>query len=310
MFRLIYGYSGGEYDDSLVELINRFNRVEYPDVGNPVSVEKYRRTWFEASWFKPSDLYLFILDDKVVGYLYAWISSDMLRSQLVVDPLLPYSIKENLLDEIFKWLRNKVLVEGTNNVVRIRAGYEYRFLHNFLMKRVSPVIIDYTATLMKFDPSKLGSLKRRIDEYMATSSVSVEKGDISDVDKVVEIYNDAFSIYPWFITWKVEDARRFYREHKLILYIAYINGEPVGYCDGEIYNNLFGDRIGYVYTLAVKRRFWGKRIGSILLYHMLREFIEQGIEDIYLDSIEGLERYYGRRGFNIVTRSLSYILYL
>ncbi len=308
MMRLIGSYGGGSYDESLVEVSNEFVEVEYPDVGSPTSVEEFRDTWFNASWFKPEDFCLVVENERVLGYGYMWLSSDMFRAMLRLRPSLTKSYQLMVVEKIIEWFRKKVVREGYTGLTRLRLGYEYRFLHNLLRELIEPITVDYTATFMKLDINKYRGLASKTNY----GDLEIIRGGLEHVKDIVEIYNDAFSQYPWFIPWELEDAKRFYRDRldKMIVFLAYKSGEPIGYCDGEIYTSISGARVGYVYTLAVKRKYQGKGVGTKLLYKLIDEMIRGGYTNIYLDAVDGLEKYYMRRGFQIVTRSLSYIIIL
>ncbi len=305
MLRIIPCYSGGIYDSSLVEMINRFKEAEYPDLGVRETIDELYNTWFKATWFKPCDYMLILLNDRVVGSTYMWLSNDMFRAMINIDPYLVDNVKYMVLEEIVNWMKDKVIREGYTSLARIRMGYEYRFLHNLLSKIFTPIYIDYTASLMILDHNRYRSFS---EKTVYPPDIVLEKAGLEDVDKIVEIYNDAFSIYPWFIKWELEDARRFYSSRKLLTHILYVNGEPIGYCDAEIYRNIVGEEIGYIYTLAIKKKYRGKGYGSILLKKTIDTLLEKRVRNIYLDAVEGVEKYYLERGFRIVNRSLSYIV--
>jgi len=96
----------------------------------------------------------------------------------------------------------------------------------------------------------------------------------------------------------------------MIILIAYLNNEPIAYCDASLYRSISGKKTAYIHTLAVKKKYQGRGIGSFMLYELIERVIREGYRDIYLDSVKGLEGYYLKRGFDVVARSISYIIHV
>ena len=75
-----------------------------------------------------------------------------------------------------------------------------------------------------------------------------------------------------------------------------------GYVDAERRTGFNGNTYGYIYTLAVHPKAQGRGVGRVLLQHATSELIKQGVKAVYLEAVQGLEKYYSRQGFKIVRR--------
>jgi len=285
-------------------MVNKFDNVQYPDIADQYNLRYLRENLLEASWFDPRELLLVIYDDKVAGYAYMWLAMDMHRLRIEFDPYMSHSYIHMLLDIIMKFVRDRVLVEKGNSLVRVVLSYEYRFLHNVLKQYLLPIYIDYTGSLMKLNIEKYGSIVRED----RTSNIRFRFGSLELVKDVVEIYNDAFSKYPWFTPWVVEDAERYYDTHGLKCFVAYVDDDPAGYVDFMVYKNIRGEKVSYIYTLAVKNKYQGKGLGKALTREAIQYLINNDIYDIYLDAVGGLEKLYSGLGFVTIARSVSYII--
>jgi len=139
----------------------------------------------------------------------------------------------------------------------------------------------------------------------------VREGGVEDYRVVADIYNDAFSVYPWFREWSYDDAKRHLERRRPLLLIAEtLEGEPAGFVAVRVFRALDGRDSAYVSTLAVARRFQRRGLGRALLAQALAKVLKQGVklDRVFLDSVEGLEEYYGSLGFRGVRRYVS--LYL
>ncbi|MET1159513.1 MAG: GNAT family N-acetyltransferase [Thermoprotei archaeon] len=308
MFRIVWGYRGGIYDRGFVEMLNEFVRVEYPDVGQEYNIGELYDTWFNASWFNPLDMCLAVGNGSVYGYSYVRVDTVPPRVIIRFDPRLSNSVVTNVVTGLLECSRHRLLSYGmTTPLVQLMASYEYRLLDRVYRSIFSHVIAKYTATLMKLDTKRYRVFRSKLGERR--DLVFRHRG-LESIKDIVEIYNDAFSIYPWFYPWSVEDAERFYKryQNEIFAIIAYSSDEAIGYCDYRVYENISGSRIAYIYTLAVKKKYQRRGVGTALLVKAIDYLLSSGIRDIYLDAVEGLEKYYLERGFTIINNSVSYII--
>lgn len=305
--RIITNYRGGIYDRELVVITNEFMKVEYSDIGRYIDLEEFRNKWFNTSWFKPEDFYLVIMDDNVLAYGYISLSNNMIETLIRIHPGLSLSNQLMVMDKIIEWIKKKVL-KYSNCLISFKAGYEYRFLYNLLMKTIHPILKLHEWTLMKLDVKKYNEL---VCERFNDKIVFLP-GSLENIKDLVEVYNDAFSEYPWFTSWDLGDAIRYYKSRikNTILFLAYRDNEVIGFCDTLVYTNVSGLKTGYINILAVKKKYRGKGVGSALLCKTIEELYRLGYQNIYLDSIPGLEKYYSRRGFKIIVREVSLLTIL
>jgi len=299
--RAIWGYKGGEYDERIAEIYSLCNCIYYsPDACRLVNSEYIRRIWYEATWFKPDEHFLLFLQDKLVGYSYAWVVDNALRINACIDPTLPDTLKEDLFRTVIRESMKKKLDEYKHSIITIHAGREFSELHQLIRKIVSPIRETITSQLMKLC---IDELERYVEKKKPPSIKLVESNGVEHADIITEIFNNAFSIYDWFIEWNPEDTRRWYEQQKLTVFIAYNEkGEPIGYSDISIRKNYYGETIGYIETLAVKKEYQRKGYGTALIYQAVRELLEKGIEKIYLDAVYDVATYYYKRGFKPLYR--------
>jgi len=305
--RLLWRYRGGRFDEEIASLYYRCNcTYSSPDTCHRVDVDFIRRMWYGASWFNPENHFLVFLGDKLVGYVWAEFSSRRGSANVCIDPDLSIDVRRMVLDRVFDEIRGEALRRGRSPIIVFHAGREYGELYYLLKSIREPLLIEYSGVLMELD-----ALDKRflLEGSRSREDVIVRREDgIEKAGTIAEIFNDAFSVYPWFMEWSVDDARKWYKLHKMTVFIAYSGkGEPLGYCDISIYENYYGERAGYLRTLAVKRSYQGRGIGTYLLYQAIKEVMETGVSKIYLDAVYGIEKFYSRRGFKPVHRYARFI---
>ncbi len=301
MIRVMWGYKGGEYDERIAEIYSLCSCIYYsPDACRIVGADFIRRIWYEATWFKPDEHFLLFLQDKLVGYGYAWVVNNALRINTCIDPTIPNPFKEDLLREAINESITRKANEYKYPIITIHSGREYSELHLLIRKIANPIREIYTFQLMKLN---IEELEKYVKKKRPPSIKLIESNGIEHADIITKIFNDAFSIYDWFMEWNVEDTSRWYEQQKLTVFIAYSEtGKPIGYSDISIRKNYYGETIGYVETLAVKKEYQRKGYGTALLYQAVRKLLEKGIEKIYLDAVYDIAKYYYKRGFKPLCR--------
>ncbi len=294
------GYKGNtRLDNRIVELMNKCNMLDEPWTHRKVGAEEIRRLWFSSTWYDPSELGLLLYSNNLVGYCWA-IQRDNGVSWIgfCIDPQLPDSIRYNAVETCLSWARWSFDNNGIRGKVFIGAGYEHGHNHRLLKKVLTSFIEKPVATVMV-----LG----KIEQEQPPPGYRIRIGGIEDIKEIVEIYNEAFSKYEWYTEWRLEDARKWYEIHKPIVLIAETSeGEIVGYVDAEIRLGLDGSRNAYLHTLAVRPRHQHKGLGRALLTTIAHELWSNSrVERIYLDSVAGLESFYGRLGFRAKRRTIT-----
>ncbi len=302
MITVATGYRGGtQLDYEIVGLMNKCNMLDEPWSHRKVGVEEIRRLWFKSTWYNPSELGLLFYSKKLVGYCWAmkrdggvpWIG-------FCVDPQLPDTIKYNAVETCLSWARWSFDNKGIRGKVFIGAGYEHGYQHRLLRRTLTSFLEKHAATLMVLE---------KAERKQPPPGYRIRRGGIEDVEGIVKVYNEAFSKYEWFVEWRLEDAKKWYRTRKLTILVAETgNGEIVGYVDAEIRQGLDGSLNAYLHTLAVKPEHQRRGLGGALLSMMAHELWgNKRVERIYLDSVAGLETFYGRLGFKIWRRATTII---
>ncbi len=298
---LVTGYRGGVFDEEIVYLANTCSSLDEAWVHRPLSVDDIRSLWFESTWYNPRDFALLVIDGRVRGYGWAWSSRGVGRVFICVDPMLTSSLYHAVVEELLSWARLR-LEEEKISVVRLRALFEHGVLHRFLKSIISNYVEDYPATVMVLEkPPRL----------VIPRGYSIREGGLDDIDGIVRVYNEAFSRYEWFIEWSMEDARKWYSRRKVIVFVAEHKGEGiVGYVDGEVMKSIDGSVNAVIATLAVKPKHQGKGLGKALLSLIASKLWSMGVNRIFLESVEGLEPFYGKLGFRVWRRYVSLVTYI
>ncbi len=296
------GYRGyTRLDEKIVGLLNKCNMMDEAWSHRKVSVEEIRRLWFAASWYDPSELGLLFYSNRLVGYCWAmkrdkgfpWLG-------LCVDPMLPDTIKYNVVETSLSWARWSLDSKGIRGKVHIGVGYEHGYTHYLLKKILASYLEKHTATLM---------ILNRTEKKHPPPGYRLREGGLEDVEAIVRVYNEAFKKYDWFMEWKLEDAKKWYEARKPKIIVAETsNGEIIGYVDAEIRMGLDGSENAYLLTLAVKPEHQRRGVGRALLTAMAYELQKTSrVKRIFLDSVEGLEPFYGKLGFKVKRRTLALV---
>ncbi len=307
MYRVIRGYKGGVWDREITELYNRCSCFYYSPYSCRIIDDPSRlsNTWFNASWFNPSDFLLIVSDDRLYGYGFSWISRYMGNMNFCIDPYLSLDTISEILDLMIYDAINYLKHKAKNPIYKIYAGREYGLLDNLLKRYDSPLYVGYSSVNMYLDIDHYRKVRRNI---RVVENLVIREASLNDIDIIAEIYNEAFRHYPWFIPWSSRDVLNWYKYRNVKAYLAYLGDEPVGYCDYSIGLNYYGEEIVYIETLAVKPKYWSRGIGSTILLYVIDELLRRGFNKIFLDGEESLSRYYYRRGFKPLFR-YKYVLY-
>lgn len=297
---IVTGYRGGSFDEEIAGLLNKCKSLDEAWAERLSSVEDIRELWFGSTWYNPENFAFILIDDRVRGYIWAWGSEGPGRISLCVDFSMPSSILYNVVEALLSWARLRLEKLRVPSKVRIAAGYEHGYMHRLLREVLGLYPEYYPASIMVLEePPK----PRKPEGY------SLREGGLSDVEAIVEVYNEAFSHYDWFIPWRLEDAIKWYTMRKpYIIVVEHQNEGIVGYIDAEIRKGLDGSINAYIATLAVKPKHQGKGLGKALISTIASKLWNKNVERIFLDSIGGLEGFYGKLGFRIWRRQVSLLV--
>ncbi|RLG81044.1 MAG: hypothetical protein DRO40_10275 [Thermoprotei archaeon] len=297
---IVTGYRGGIFDEEIVGLLNKCKSLDEAWAERLSNVEDIRELWFRSTWYNPEDFAFILINDRVRGYAWAWKNGGFGRISLCVDFGMPSSILYNVVEALLSWARLRLEKLRVPSKVRIVAGYEHGYMHKLLREVVGLYPEDYPASIMVLE--KLP--KPRVPE-----GYSLREGGLSDVEAIVRVYNEAFSRYDWFIPWRLEDAIKWYTMRKPYIIVVEHHSEGiVGYIDAEIRRGIDGSVNAYIATLAVKPKHQGKGLGKALISTIASKLWNKDVERIFLDSVGGLEKFYGKLGFRVWRRHVSLLV--
>ena len=297
---IVTGYRGGSFDEEIAELSNKCKSLDEAWTERPSSVEDIRELEFGSTWYNPENFAFILIDDRVRGYVWAWEGKGIGRISLCVDFNMPSSILYNVVEALLSWARLRLEKPRVLSEVKVIAGYEHGYMHRLLREVVGPYPEYYPASIMVLE---------ELPKPRTPEGYELREGGLSDVKAIVEVYNEAFSRYDWFIPWRLEDAIKWYNMRKpYIIVVEHQNEGVVGYVDAEIRKSLDGSVNAYISTLAVKPKHQGKGLGKALISTMALKLWSKNVGKIFLDSVEGLEEFYGKLGFRIWRRQVSLLV--
>ncbi|NPA98636.1 MAG: GNAT family N-acetyltransferase [Crenarchaeota archaeon] len=279
--------------DALCGIYSKATATDIPWISETMSSEEMIKWWFDASWFEPDKFVTVYTMNRPAGFAFIWWKHGRIRINPYIDPELPIEIAVRALETMFSWTR--YLAKTSNSyVVQVYAGPEHGYLHRLTTKIMGVgryIISSYIMVAPEHIPIDK-ECRAQIQEYRK----GMEKA-------IAEIYNDAFSIYSWFIPMKPGDVEKIYGSKRIKALIAYIDDEPVGYVD--FMSRGTGIRAGYIYTLAVKRKYQGHGVGRALLSRAIELLRKSGYSIVYLDAYSDVVGYYMGLGFRIIRRYVN-----
>ncbi|MCE4602837.1 MAG: GNAT family N-acetyltransferase [Desulfurococcales archaeon] len=259
------------------------------------------RSWLEEGDTDPEEMAIALEDNVVAGYAWAWkrrenpsISWVMMR----INPLIPTSTMLEAAKLLLSWARHSLeawqeargatklrlgLLGGYTMALaqRLVRGLEHYKPSGLLMEARGPVVVEEPPGIV-------------VREAYPWSSDE-------DLEAIVSIYNDAFSVYEGHHDWDTTRARGYFRRLKARLepkvLLALVDGVPQGFVDLYIYESICGVRVGYIALLAVARDSQGRGVGSTLLARAVNVLLSEGVESVVLHAIPEVAGLYVRRGF-------------
>ncbi len=244
---------------------------------------------------------------EIVGYADAWVTEDYHPGyiRVIIDPSLPEPLYREAYVILLRWAgRTLAYYDRSVNPATIYAGREYSRSHMILesimggsLTRVeSGILMEYRGSLN--NPIPPGT----IDELV------VENPSVTMVEELVEVVNDAFSIYPDHHPWSFERAWSYYStqfsklkgEFFIIILHNKYSGEIGGMAEITHYTTATGGKVGYVSLLAVRRNYQRRGLGKYLLSRAFAILKRMGVERLVLDSVPEARRMYEKLGFSPV----------
>ncbi len=293
MLMLVTGTRRPPEIDALCRIYSKATAKDIPWISETMSSEEMIKWWFDASWFDPDKFVTVYTMGRPAGFAFIWWRHGRIRINPYIDPELPVGIATRALEAMFSWARNLAMISNSY-VVQVYAGPEHGFLHRLTTEIIGvgrPIISSYIMVAPeRITPEK--KCRAEIREYT------------DGLERIIaEIYNDAFSVYSWFIPMTPDDVAKIYRSKRISALIAFIDGEPAGYVD--FMSRGAGVKAGYIYTLAVKRKYQGLGIGRALLSRAIDLLRRNGYSIICLDAYDDVVGYYMKLGFRIIRRYIN-----
>ncbi len=117
-----------------------------------------------------------------------------------------------------------------------------------------------------------------------TDKMKVELKDFSSdyLDQLAQIIMDAYQDFPEYGEPNIKKAKKYInwlKNHSTLFKILFIDGEPAGFVVADAnWKTIDGKKIGEIHELALKKKYWGKGFGKLLLETALNHLKERGTD--------------------------------
>ena len=270
------------------------------------------RSWYSPTNSKYDPLETAVLKTskgKVIGYAEARTPDDYKPgyTRVIVDPSLPEPLYTEALTILLRWSgRTLAYYDRSVNPITVYAGREHSRIHSAIESIMGGSLIPQdSAYLMEYKGVIANPIPPGLEEQLI-----IENPSEYAVRELVEVVNDAFSIYPDHHRWKFEEAWNYYNRQfnldKGTFFIIILRNKDTGEIAGmtEIlhYTTGSGRRVGYVSLLAVKRDYQRKGLGRYLLSRASIILKKININTLLLDSVPEARRMYEKLGFSYILK--------
>jgi ribosomal protein S18 acetylase RimI-like enzyme len=133
----------------------------------------------------------------------------------------------------------------------------------------------------------------------------------SFIQDLVDIIMDAYQEHPEYGESSRKHAKRYIKwlkKHSTFFKVLFVNSKPAGFVVGDgNWTDIEGKRVGEIHELSVKKDFWGKGLGDLLLKEVLKHFKERGLKTAALWVGEKNQRaidFYKKHGFRETGKSI------
>ncbi len=246
---------------------------------------------------------------RLLGFGWAWSTSERGQGylRLFVEPRLSRSEALMVASQLLGWARWVLIYwEEAVGVVELRLGPHYGYMHRLLGELLGQdLLLEDNGYLMVYTSQNPPEPPRPHIEFRLREANPHH--DRSDLRSLVEVFNNAFSVYPDFMEWSLEAAANYYKTlymsktKKPFVLLAYTSiGEAIGFVEAYLHKSLSGHTVGYVSLLAVKQRYQHKGLGTLLLAKAVEELLNMSAKLVYLDAMPGPHQLYEKLGFQIV----------
>ncbi|MCE4613840.1 MAG: GNAT family N-acetyltransferase [Desulfurococcales archaeon] len=315
MARLIVDYNGRGLEGEIARLHNSLARAYGRECLSEPLDPSLVRYWFDDPEYEP-EMFAAVETDSggLAGYSWVWVNVDEGPAPLSwvnvsLDPGLPWSEMRKVAYILLSWARHSLESwQEARGVVELRLGP----MGNPIQKVV------YSVAGCGREGEKVGGYLMLSPEGGVEAGVppgyviSEARPDRSkdDARRLVEVFNDAFSIYEDYWPWRLERAVEYYRElfkrrEAIVLLARDRAGRPAGFIEAYIHPTLCGDKAGYISLVAVKREHQGRGLGSSLLSKAEKWLKSRGASSTYLYAIPRSSTLYLKLGYKIIETSIK-----
>lgn len=115
------------------------------------------------------------------------------------------------------------------------------------------------------------------------NKMKIELKDFSEeyIDDLAQIIMDAYQDFPEYGEPNIKKAKKYInwlKNHSTFFKILFVNGEPAGFIVADAnWKSIDGKKVGEIHELALKKKYWGKGLGKLLLEAALEHLNSQGV---------------------------------
>ncbi len=116
------------------------------------------------------------------------------------------------------------------------------------------------------------------------ADMKVELKDFSEdyADILADIIMDAYQDFPEYGEPNIKKAKKYInwlKNHSTFFKILFVDGEPAGFIVADAnWKSLDGEKVGEIHELAIRKKYWGKGLGKLLLESALEHLKSQGVK--------------------------------
>ncbi len=146
----------------------------------------------------------------------------------------------------------------------------------------------------------------KFENFQGNNEIKLKDYTDSFKKELISVLFEAYLDLPEYGEPSYKSAKRYInwlKNHSTFFKVAFYNDELAGFVVADAnWKDLYGKDIGEIHELAVRKKFWGKGIGKILLEEAVKHLKEKGKKQIGLwvgRKNKKAINFYKKYGFNI-----------
>jgi ribosomal protein S18 acetylase RimI-like enzyme len=146
----------------------------------------------------------------------------------------------------------------------------------------------------------------KCENFQENNGIKLKDYTDSFKKELISVLFEAYLDLPEYGEPSYKSAKRYInwlKNHSTFFKVAFYNDELAGFVVADAnWKDLYGKDIGEIHELAVRKKFWGKGIGKILLEEAVKHLKEKGKKQIGLwvgRKNKKAINFYKKYGFNI-----------